>query len=342
MNGRGPRHTWRLVLRRCLAIGGPAALLAIAAAWFAVASQPDDGSDPTATAGTQAPWLLLALLVTMAAVAFAAVRFWPTFARGQTGLDWLRQRQRGPLAGCGAAIFGALVTQALLTAPLAIVLLPRLGAPPTAREQRVLPAAATLFVAGAAPLRIALLPGSWSELRLRPLAGPPSGPLQPTVVRVRRDGEEVGRPAFASSQQAAHIALPPARSNGGATIELEHAGGNVPLFFADDGLEVIAAASRPTIANALLLAALALLPTFAALALCCFAGASAALPTVLLLLGCCLFLSTVGEIGPLAPAARAALRGQWLGTFFPACWPTVVVGSAAMIAARLVRAWRAE
>ncbi|MFY9341746.1 MAG: hypothetical protein WAT39_04610, partial [Planctomycetota bacterium] len=47
----------------------------------------------------------------------------------------------------------------------------------------------------------------------------------------------------------------------------------------------------------------------------------------------------VGDVGPIAGATVAVLRGEWLlgPGVFPACAPSLAVGSVAMIAAMLLR-----
>ncbi len=336
------RHPVTLALWRCVAVAGWPTLAAAAVAFlFARLSAPM--VEPGAATATQSPWLLLPLLTATGCCTGAAIRLWPLFAAQQPGADWLWRWQRGPLRGVGAVIAGALLAQFALTLPLTTVFALALGAPTEARVV-LRPRLPELPVLQAPGQRlVASLPGdvALSELRLRPRAGLPGSPFAASVLELRLDGElQAGAlPGFEQDHQLVVVPLP---SRAVAEFELRLTAGSVPLWFDAGSLECIAAAPRSTLANGVSTALLALLPTLLALALAALAGAASTTPTVALVAGSCLFVTTIGAIGPLDPAIDALLRGRWIvgsGTFGAAV-PFLAAACMAMIGRMLLQGQR--
>lgn len=331
MSRNAARHPLTLAMWRCLAVAGWPTLAAAAVA-FTFARVYAPMVEPGAATVTLSPWLLLPLLTATGCCAAAAIRLWPLFAQQRPGADWLRRWQRGPLGGLGAVIGGALLAQLALTLPLTTGFARALGAPAEARAvvRPRLPELPVLQRPGQS--LVASLPAAVElrELRLRPRAGLPGSPFVASRIELRLDGErlESALPEFEQDRQL--VVLPmPARPI--SELELRLTAGSVPLWFDDDSLECVASAPHSTVVNGLATALLALLPTLLALALAALAGAVSTSPTVALVAGSCLFVTTIGAIGPLDPALDALLRGRWIpgsGTFGgampslpPRAWP---------------------
>ncbi|MCU0865107.1 MAG: hypothetical protein MUC36_15070 [Planctomycetes bacterium] len=336
----GARGPFGLVLRRALVVATLPTAAATGLALLLPLLFAAEGAAAVDGAGAAASgWLSLPLLVAALATALTAVGFWPRFARDRPGADWVRHHQPGRLGGNGAALLGALAAQWLLSLPLLLVLPGWLGAPAQAHAHVNLAAPApALLDADRAPLRLSPPPDRrWDRLLLRPLAGMPRGPLQPTQVAVLVDGHErPDRTAFTESRQLAAVPLPDQPI---AALELRCLGGTVPLFFGPDSLVLVEREPRPRWWNSLWLALVALLPSFVGLSLAVLVGTAAALPTVLTLVASTVFLLTLGDVGPFGPAVRMLLRGQWLpaGAVFPMCAPLLAVGSLAMAAVLVLR-----
>jgi hypothetical protein len=260
------------------------------------------------------------------------------FAARRPGTDWIARSQRGPLRGCGAVVAGALGAQTLLTLPLATLLPLALGAPTRADALVALPAPADGMLGASSPrLRFPAYGFAAREVRLRPLAAPPAGPLQPSRVRVLLDGSLLpAEPAFDASGQLARLGFQP-RAVG--TLEVEFAGGTVPLLFAPGSVVLVGAAQYWNGWNGVLAALAYLAPTFAALAFGCLCGAGAGLATVLAVVASLLFVQTLGGAGPADEALRAVQRGHWIPAElrFSSWFPSIAAGSAAMILAMMLR-----
>lgn len=344
---RGP---FTLTLRRCLRLAAlPTAIVALLA-FYGARQQ----ANALGTAAAAEPWLLLPLLGAAALCTLTTAAFWPLFAHGRPGADVVRRLHPRRLQGTGRAIAGALVAQALLTAAVLLPLLPALGAPATA---------STFVVASANGGVLLPADGSTNELRftiaggedvtavrLRPLAGFPADGLVPTRLRLIGDSGPLSEATVAvdDSLQAFEVRFPAQRV---ATLRLVREGGTVPLLFPPGSVSAQTAEVHASWTNALLLVVVLLLPSLLALGLGCLCGRSAALPTTATVVGAMLFVATVGELGPAAPALRAVLRGEWLlgggafggafgGTIFQASLPTLLVGCAAMFVASRVQPWR--
>ncbi|MFY9342867.1 MAG: hypothetical protein WAT39_10280, partial [Planctomycetota bacterium] len=274
---------WRsaagLCFRHCLRVAALPVLVAATAAvlgerWF----RPQLGGEQAPAAAS--PWLLLPLAVGAVACTVAALLFWPGFCRGRPGRDQVDRVQRGALAGCAAATAGALLAQWLLLTPVALVLVPCFGAPGEANAHVAVPAAAEPLLGPGRPrLALAAPAGSpFRELWLCPLAALPVGPLQPTTIEVFADGVSLGLVphGFRETREAARLAFAPRPF---AQLELVVRGGTVPLAFPPSTLVLIAAEAHGRLANAMVLALLALLPSFVALALGALVGSVAAVAT---------------------------------------------------------------
>ncbi|HEX6810001.1 MAG TPA: hypothetical protein VF384_00135 [Planctomycetota bacterium] len=334
---RGP---FALTFRRCLLAAtlptAAAALLSLLVATLLRTELADAGEAP----GAMTTWIALPLFVAALTCAGSAASFWPAFADRRPGADWVIRLQRGALRGNGAVVGAVLCAQLLLCLPLALLLLPALGAPATANAHFVLPPP---------PLpvldqhqRLLRLPGpglACTELQLRPLASPPEGPLLvPSRLAVRADGVPLTALEVSFEQTGQLVRLPFA-ATAFRELELELLDGTVPLFFPHGAVVAVGAAAFPGLGNGLLAMLLALVPTFLALAVGCLCGVSAAIPTVLTVVAILLFLQMLGGLGPCGPALLVVMRGQWLGSgsLFPSCYPSLLVASVAMILAMVLR-----
>ena len=329
-----------LAFTRCLRVAGlpvlGTALLGFVMGRWLLA--PIEGVDAAPGAGT--PWLHLPLLTAAVACAMATASFWPMFAARRPGADWVARLQRGPLRGNGAAITGALLAQFCLSAPVVLVLPVLLGAPAEATAFVVFTSPPdALLVAPRQSLRFPAPAGlSAVEVQLRPLAAAPTGPLQPSRIEVLADGDPLPANDVAIDQTGQLIRLHFAAR----TITELHivlVSGNVPLVFPNGSVTAVCTGSHSGAGNGLLVASAYLLPSFVALAIACLCGSAAALPTVLGVLGCLLFVQTLGGAGPADDALRALLRGHWLPSRigFSQCLPSLAAGSVAMILAMVLQ-----
>ena len=334
--GRGP---FGLTFQRCLTQATvptlAAALLSLLLARVLYPQQEELGDAP----GAMTPWLTLPLFVAALTCACSAAIFWPTFADRRPGADWLQRLQRGRLHGCGAVALAVLCVQGLLSLPLVTLLAPGLGAPTTARAQLELePPFAPMLDQQQRRLRFQAPGIACTELLLRPLASLPAGPMRRSKLAVFADGMPLttAEVAFAQTGQLVRVAFAATTFQ---RLDLELLEGTVPLFFPRGAVTVVAAAPRSGLWNGLCMTLLALVPTFVALAVGCLCGAKAAIPTVLTVIVSLLFLQTIGGLGPMSDALLLVMRGHWLPTasVFPACIPSLVVGSLAMILAMLLR-----
>ena len=340
MSRRATRHPAIFTLQRCLRTAAlPALAAAVVAFTLAMWTEPMVASAAAAT-GARAPWLSLPIFVCAFSCAITTVLFWPLLAARRPGSDWLRRLQRGPLHGCGAALSGALLASLLVCAPLCTVYAAALGAPSIARTHTLVPAPAEPLLSAKRPqLHFALAaPLLGNELRLRPLASLPEGPLRASRVRVMADGAPLAT-TTAEFDQTGQIVRIPFASRTISALELVLEEGTVPLFFPTGSVELIGANEQSGLANGLFLALLAQIPLFVALAFACLAGAVAALPTVLAVAVGVLFVMTVGGEGPLTAALQGRLQGHWLLTtsVFRQCVPSLLLGSTAMIGAMMLR-----
>jgi hypothetical protein len=333
---RGPLG---LTLRRCLAVAAlPTLLAAVAGAVLQRVLRPALAGDDAPAAAT--PWLALPMLTAAFTCALAAVLFWPTFARARPGQQWIDRLQRGRLGGVGGAIAGALLAQLALTLPLTTALAAWLGAPKTAHAHAALVADGDGLLTADRPRVVLRVPGGGpiGEVWLRPQVGLPAGPFVATTLALFADGERLdAAPTFADNRQLARIVFAPRPVR---ELALERAAGTAPLWFAPDSAVAVGAAARPHVVNGAVVAALALLPTFVALALAALCGLGAALPTVIAVVAGTLVVTTVGGLGVFDPALLALFRGQaaaacWV---FPAGAPSLGVGCLAMIVTMFLRA----
>lgn len=335
------RSTYAIAFARCLRRAVLPAVVAAAAAaagawWF----EPRLG-DGTTAPGAMTPWLALPMIVVAAVVAGTAIVLWPPFTARSPGTDWIERVRRGPLAGCGAVLCGALAAQLALTLPLTTWLARGLGAPATAVGHVPLPAPQPSAVLSPERPQLGFTvppAGAAAAIELRPLTAPPGGTLVASRLVVRGDGERLGAREieFDSSGQTARLTFAPRPLR---EIRIELVAGNVPLFFPDGAVVIVEAGERNGAANGVLCAAVWLLPTFVALALACLCGAVAARPTVLTVAFAVLVMLTLAGVGPANAALLALLRGHWLTQtgIFTAGAPSLAAGSAAMIAAMLLR-----
>lgn len=333
---RGPLG---LSCRRCLTVVAPPTLVAALAAGLLHWLLPPQLGDDRAPAAAS-PWLALPMVVAAMGCAVVAAVFWPTFARARPGRDWVDRAQRGWTGGIGGAIAGALLAQFVLTLPLTTVLAALLGAPGAAHSHVAL-RASTLPVLDAQRPRLTFpVPTGEAvgEVWLRPLVGLPSGAWQGTTVDVFADGERLPAlgGAFVDNRQLARVRFP------GRTIReltVVHTAGTLPLLFEEQSIGVVGDADHSNLANGALLALLALLPTFVALALAGCCGLAAGLATVLAVVASALFLQTLGGLGAFDAALLALLRGQWLAAsaHFPRTAPSLALGCTAMIATMVLR-----
>ncbi|MBL8728867.1 MAG: hypothetical protein JNM25_10580 [Planctomycetes bacterium] len=339
MTGLRARHPFTLTFVHCLR----RALLPVLGATGASALLRTATTTPLAgletAPGAQTPWLHLPLVVAAFACAAAAATFWPLFAARRPGRDQVERLQRGPLRGCGAALAGALLAQLVLTLPLMTGFARLLGAPATAVAHVELPVPPQPLLTATQPrLSFALGDRVLDEVRLRPAAGPPTGPWQPTHVRVHVDGAPAAAAevTFEQSLQLVRVPLPARPLH---TLELEFVSGTVPLLFPRGAVVAVEAGTRSGLWNGVRAAWIYLLPSFVALALAMLFGAAATLPTVLTAAGGLLFVGTIGGAGPADDAVRSLLRGHEVlaGRTFSACIPSLAAGSLAMIVAMLLR-----
>jgi hypothetical protein len=264
------------------------------------------------------------------------VRSWPLFARERPGADVVQRLARGPWAGNGAAVAGAVLAQLVLTLPLALLLVPGLGAPATAHavHDAVPPPTPLLTATGPALQWGCPTTAACDLVRVRVTALLPEGPLLPTTVRLQVDDEVVlaTSPGLADTGQTVAATFAPRRVG---TLTITPVAGTVPLWLPRGAVQWSEAAAHSTLANTLWAVLLSLLPTFAALALGAVAGRVATLPTVQLLVGAGLFVLTIGDAGPFGAVWRAVWRGQWLASHqvLAVCLPLLAVGSVAMMLA---------
>lgn len=343
MNLPPSRQPGAMTLRRCLRVTTVPVLATALLSLALAAMLPPVVADPTAASGAGTPWLQLPMFTAAAGCGLTALAFWPLFAARRPGADWARRLQRGPLQGCGAALAGALLAQLLLTLPLTTLLARGLGAPATAAVHHALPPVQPQPVLAPGQPRLDfVLPATaghdYAELHLRPLAAMPVAEFRSSRVEVYADGERLSAsdPVWSQTGQFVRLPFAPRPIH---RLELRLAEGTVPLFFPTGSVELVEARGRSAWANGALLALVALLPTFLALALACLGGTAAALPTLATLLVGCQWVLTVGGIGPFDSALQQVLRGRWLGStaVFPQCIPSLVLGSVAMILAMLLR-----
>ncbi len=340
MKPRFARGPLALTLRRCLELATPAVLAVALAAlglghWLRGAV-----ADRAAATGAATPWLNLPLFAAALACALGTVVFWPRFAAHRPGADWAIRLQRGPLGGCGAAIAGALLAQLVLTIPLTTLFAFALGAPPTARAHCALAAPREPLLAPGAP-RLAFAgpaTGSFTELHLRPLAAMPTEAFRSSHVQAFADGTRLQDTDLEWDQtgQFRRVVFAPRRI---AHLELVLVDGTVPLFFPTGSVELVEAADRSGLGNGVLAAGVGLVPSFLALAIACLCGATAALPTVAMVVIGVLFVMTIGGLGPFDAAIQHTLRGRWLPStdVFRQCVPSLLLGCLAMISAMLLR-----
>jgi len=332
---RGPLG---LTCRRCLALAAlPTLLTALASALLHRWLRPELGGE--AAPATASPWLALPMVVAAMTCAVAAVVFWPTFANGRPGRQWIDRAQRGRLGGVGAAIAGALLAQLVLTLPLTTWLADRLDAPRHARCHYELTAPQPILDEQRPRLTFAVpTTEPIGEVWLRPLAGLPTGSWHGTTVEILADGEPLpALPApIANNRQLARVQFP------GRTIReltIVRTGGSVPLAFVDDTAGLVGDATRSNRWNGAWLAVLALLPSAVAMALAACCGLAAGLPTVIGVVVSTVFLLTGGGLGIFDHGVLALLRGQWLAPsrVFPRCAASLAVGFFAMILTMLLR-----
>lgn len=330
-----------LALRTCWrAAALPTAGTALAAAALARAWQPSlatRSGDAIAAAGgnaANAPWLALPILVAMATIAASALRLWPLFARERPGAAWLLRWQRGPWRGLGAVTAGAAAALVLLALPTVAVLAPWLGAPPAAHAVLYphLPSTPPPLLTEPGDRVVATFaaPTALRELRLRPRAGPPRGAFVPSEVQLTADGQQFATLRF---EQDLQLLVVPAPNRPLQTLELRLLAGSVPLWLDAEAVTALGATPRSALANAAAYALLTTLPLLLALALAMLAGAAAGLPTVALVAGATLFVTTIGAIGPFGQATDDLLRGRWLldDRLFRAAGPFLALAALAMM-----------
>lgn len=340
MNRRVARHPTMLTLQRCLRTATlPVLGTATAAFALAVWNQPMVVSEAAAS-GARAPWLSLPIFVGTFACAVATALFWPPLSARRPGADWLLRLQRGPLQGCGAVLGGAMLACLLFCSVICTVFAAALGAPAAARTHSLASSPKDpLLSTKRTHLQFTLAePLLCDELRLRPLASLPEGPLRTSRVQATVDGSPLAN-ATASFDQTGQLVRIPFAARTITSLELVLEDGTVPLFFPTGSVELVGANERSGLANGLFLALVAVVPLFLALALACLVGAVAALPTVLVTTLGVLFVMTAGGQGPLANAIQLHLHGHWLGTtdVFRQCVPSLLLGSTAMIGAMMLR-----
>lgn len=347
-NMTGPIMTgplWRggcgLTLRRCLVVAGtPTAAVAVLSLVLHRVFAPSLGGRDAPAAAS--PWLVLPLLVAGMTCALAAVMFWPVIAKERPGAGWVERLQRGRLGGRGGAVAGALTAQLLLTLPLLTVLAAVLGAPRTASPRHELARPAEAVLDERRPVLAYEAPAgeAFQEAWLRPVVFLPAGPMVPTEVELRGDGEVLSGTVatFVETHQLVQLRFAPRSFR---RLEIVRVRGTLPLFFGPGDVALVGAVHHSNLVNGVIAAVIALLPSFVALAVACWCGLAAALPTVVAVVACLLFVQTIGGVGPQAHAVMAVLRGQWLpaSPVFSQCATSLAVGSLAMILTMLLRPW---
>jgi hypothetical protein len=340
MNWPLGRRTTFVACRRALRVAGWPTLLAavgclLAARWWA----PVRDAEATAP-GAASPWLALPLVLAAMVPALAIAVFWPPFAQRRPGADWIAQLLRRRAPGVPAAIAGALLAQLVLTLPSTTVLARLLGAPATAHVHHTpAPLGEPLLDASRPTLRWQLPAGEpFREVQLRPLAGLPADAVLGAQLAAYGDGELLGMAPvrIVETRQFVRLAFAPRPLR---ELRLEYRDGTVPLALPPGAVVVVGASARSWLVNGLLLAIIALAPSFVACAIAALAGRVAALPTVLTVLASLLFLGTIGGVGPFGPAVVALMRGQWLASDQLAglTTPWLVVGAAALLLAAFPR-----
>jgi hypothetical protein len=166
----------------------------------------------------------------------------------------------------------------------------------------------------------------------------PEGSLQPTEVELRGDGVPLtgALATFVETRQLVRVAFEPREFR---RLELVRVRGSLPLFFAPGDITLVGVAQHDNLLNGAIAAAILLLPSFVALALACWCGLAAALPTVIAVVAALFVVQTIGGVGPYEAAVMAVLRGQWLpaSPLFPQCAASLAVGSLAMIVTMVLR-----
>lgn len=334
----GWRGALGLCLRRCLRVAAfPTLLAALLSLTLHHWLRPQLGAE--AAPGAASIWLALPLAAAASACALSAVRFWPTFAPGRPGRQWVDRLQRDRLGGRGGAVLGALLAQLALTLPLALGLAAAIGAPGAAHAHVGLQATGTAVLDPTRPRVTFAVPDDepMRELVLRPLVGMPTGEWIGTSIDVLADGESLGVPtaAIVDSRQVLRVPFPPRAIR---ELTLVRHDGTVPLGFPAGTVQLLGANAHGRAANAAMLALVTLVPGFVALALGACCGLAAGLATVLAVVATALFLQFAGGLGGFEGAVLALLRGQWLSpaAVFPTCAPSLAVGCLAMIATMLL------
>ena len=339
MSGPGARGPFGLTCRRCLRVATIPTLLAALVSLLLATLLRQDLAPAGEAPGAMATWLVVPVFVAALTCAWSAAVFWPTFAARRAGADWVARLQRGRLRGSGAVVGAVLCAQGLLCLPLAMLLVPALGAPPTANAHFELePPALPMLDQHQRHLSFRGPGVACTELQLRPLASMPEGLLKASRLTVRADGVPLTTLEI-SFVQTGQLVRVPFAARAFEQLELELVDGTVPLFFPRGAVVVVAAAEHSRLGNGLLAMLLAIVPTFLALAAGCLCGVAAATPTVLTVIASLLFLQMLGGLGPLGPALLVAMRGQWLGNavHFRDCLPSLLVGCVAMIVAMFLR-----
>jgi len=326
-----------MTCRRCLRIATLPTLAAAVACWLVAAWSPP-ATGPATAPGAASPWLVLPACMAVFTCTIAGVWFWPTFARGREGSDWIVRLARS--GGVPRAILGILLAQLLLTLPLACGLARALGAPAVAHVHHAPPPPpAPLLDAERRSLAFALpATDEWCAVHVQPLAGLPTADLVGAALAIHGDGELLGHlPArIAQTGQRVELSFPrrPLRE-----VRVEYIDGSVPLAFPPGALVVVGATDRSTFWNGFVLALVTLAPAFAACALAALAGTAAGLPTVVTVVASLVFVGTIGGVGAFDGAVTALLRGEWIATALArnASLACVAIGASALLAARLAR-----
>jgi hypothetical protein len=335
---RGPGA---LTLRRCLVVAAlPTAAVAAGSLLLHHVLAPSLGGHEAPAASS--PWLVLPLLAAAMTCTIVAVVFWPVIAKDRPGAGWVERLQRGRLCGRGGAVAGALGAQLLLSLPLTTLLAALLGAPSSATPRYELtPPADPALDGRRESLAFDAPPGEvFCEVWLRPVVFLPAGTIVPTEVELRGDGELLlaGTATFVDTHRLVRVQVAerPFRR-----LELVRVRGTLPLFFGPGDVTLVGATPHSNLLNGVIAAAIALLPSFVALAFACWCGLVAALPTAIAVATSLVFVQTVGGVGPQAAAVMAVLRGQWLpaSPVFPQCATSLALGSLAMIVTMLLRPW---
>lgn len=337
------RSPFALAFVRCLRTAAVPTVATAILGWLASRWLRAPIEATAAAPGASSPWLHLPMFVAAIVAAMTAAVFWPAFAARRPGADWIERLQRGPLRGTGAVVAGALAVQFVLSLPLVLGVARLLGAPGRAVAHVALtpPAEAVLFAPGQSLEFATNAPFDAVELHLRPAAGPPTGALLPTRLRVFAGRERLAADTAGDDAEVAqtgqHFRLRFAQHRI-ETLRLEMTAGNVPLVFPPGSVTAVRSGTYSGAWNGVLAALLYLVPTFTALAVACLCGRRAGLPTVLAVIGVLIFVQTFGGAGPIDEVLPALLRGQWLpaGPLFWRSLPSLGAGSLAMIGAMLL------